>query len=851
MKKRRNLESRKPRRRLKILAVLLALALVLLIGELLASRMIADKLRATVSSKLDAQLELGPLVYVPPYGAWTWNARITRDGEELFTVSRVKLSLAEFPFKDKPIIISKLNAHQPVLNLGRGRFDNIKKPDAKDVAPRKLSGMLRLKHVRLTDGQVTYADAQRPGAPPTVWGNLGVDVDTIQTSVSKYTFHVLSRAAPLAEVTAAGTIDVDDLLLSVQSSTIKLRAEPEPVRSPLPAAVQEFIRQRRINGSIQISGNGKIPLRDPKQSNFSASVALQNATAAVSPTTVINDARASLVAKMAPGGPIVARIDRLEVASGGKQAIVNEGLIELNAAKGFWSIGDIDGQLIFTLPTTAAANAARVASRPAAPRSPPPPPRPATTGPQTRPGVDEPRGMDKLAIAGKGDFTAAVSGPFNLNGKNPWEAIRHEVIVYPRDASFRPKDFAGRIEGVGGGEIRLQDGMIIFQELEGHYGDDLLRLRSARLPVEGLPKLGRWQEISGTIVFHRPVGRYSPKLDKIFDPLNPNGSFLIAGSWIVDKRDESLTPEGKPRHAFDLIVSTDTGSFSLTERNILLEKMRGDATVSNGGVDIHELQAQVLDGTLQTTGRWVRESPQRSTYEGDVILRNVDLALLEDRFREEPVDKPLVGRIYAGGSLRGAIAKGAAKAENLGTMEVAGEIEIIRGSLFKMPVVKQVTEQIKGLKGAANVGDAAAEFDIEKGRIKFRNAAVSSPVVGLQGGGTMTLDGSELDLRVVAAPLADWRENLKSTKIPVVSKVAGEVAGAIQQMLNAATGTLLYEFRVQGEVDRPEVIAVPTPVLTDTAAFVFGKMLTPPKKDQRPIDLLRRDREPSPRAETR
>jgi hypothetical protein len=117
----------------------------------------------------------------------------------------------------------------------------------------------------------------------------------------------------------------------------------------------------------------------------------------------------------------------------------------------------------------------------------------------------------------------------------------------------------------------------------------------------------------------------------------------------------------------------------------------------------------------------------------------------------------------------------------------------------------------------------------------------------------MTLDGKELDLRVVAAPLADWRENLKSTKIPIVSNVAGALAGGLQKMLNVATGVLLYEFRVQGSVDRVELVAVPTPVLTDSAAFVFEKMLVPPKKDQRPIDLIKRDRDrdPAPRAETR
>jgi hypothetical protein len=739
-----------------------------------------------------------------------------------------------------------------VLNLAPGRFENIKKPPTPDdTVPRKLSGMLRLKHVRVTDGQVTYIDAARPDAPPTVWGNLALDVDTIQKSVSKYTFHLVSRAAPLAEITAAGTIDVDDGLLDVQSSTMKLRAEPEPARSPLPAAAQAFIRKHRINGSIHVNGSGKVPLREPKQSSFSAAIALQDANAALpganSPT--LEHARASLVARMSPGGPVIARVDRLDLAGGGRQVVVDEGLIELNAAKGVWSIADIDGQVIFTQPSTKIANLALGGTPPRQPA--PSSPAAATSAPQSQPAADEPRGIDKFQIAGKGDFTAAVSGPFDLKGKNPWEAIRHEIIVYPRDASFRPKDFAYRIEGIGGGEIRLQGGMIIFQELEGHYGDDLLRLRSARLPVEGLPKLAQWQEISGTVVFHRPHRRYNPKLDKIIDPLRPDGSFLIAGSWVADKRQHSLTPEGKPKHTFDLIVSTDTGSFALTERNIVLEKMRGDATVSNAGVDIHELEAAVFDGTLQTTGRWNRESPELSNYEGELVLRNIDLALLEDRFRDTPAAKPLEGRIYAAGSLRGAIAKGAAKDENLRTMDATGEIEVIRGSLFKMPVIKNVTEQLKGLKGAANVGDAAAEFDIEKGRITFRNAAVSSPAVGLQGGGTMLLDGNEIDLRVVAAPLADWRESLKSTKIPVVSNVAGELAGGIQKMLNAATGALLYEFRVQGSLDKPEVIAVPTPVLTDTAAFVFERMLTPPKKDQRPIELIRREREEAPRAETR
>jgi hypothetical protein len=209
MKHRNPQYHRKPRRRLKILAVLLTVALVLLIGEVLASRFIADKLRATVEGKLDAQLELGPLVYVPPYGAIAWGARITRHGDELFAVSRVNLALAEFPLKDKPIIISKLDVHEPVLSIAPKRFDKIAKPSGDPQHPHKLSDVLRLKEVRVSEGQVTYVDPDRPDAPPTVWGNLALDVDTIQKSVSKYTFRLVSRAAPLAEVTAARTLTVE------------------------------------------------------------------------------------------------------------------------------------------------------------------------------------------------------------------------------------------------------------------------------------------------------------------------------------------------------------------------------------------------------------------------------------------------------------------------------------------------------------------------------------------------------------------------------------------------------------------------------------------------------------------
>ena len=169
MKHRRHLittmtSTRRPRRRLKILAVLLTLVLVLLVAEVVASRMIADKLRRTVEAKLDAHLELGPLVYIPPYGAWTWNARITRGGEDaVFRLAR-QARAGRVPVQGQAD--HHLAAARPPAG-GQPRAGPVRRhqeaADARTIrCPRKLSGMLRLKHVRVTDGQVTLRRRRPP-----------------------------------------------------------------------------------------------------------------------------------------------------------------------------------------------------------------------------------------------------------------------------------------------------------------------------------------------------------------------------------------------------------------------------------------------------------------------------------------------------------------------------------------------------------------------------------------------------------------------------------------------------------------------------------------------------------------
>jgi hypothetical protein len=798
------------RRRRWFLIIVVLLLAALGAGEWLASRALRAKIMALAEKKLDAELQLGPVFYIPPYGAWVYDAHLIRNKREIFQVDSIDLSLAEFPLGHGPIIIASLGMDGPTANLSPGAFTNLIKKDAREHEPRKLSNMLRLEQVRIIGGRVWYRDPRHPELPPTVWSRMDLSIDTTRKSASQYSFHVMSKATYLADASAAGSIDVDSLDLEIQNLTMKMRAEPEPPRTPFPTVMQEFIRDHRVAGSVAVSGSGRFPLRQPGQSIFSGLITLQDATLALPGDSMLEHARATLRCSMTPGGPVVVAMEKIDLAAVGKQLNIDTARAEVDLAAGTWKLMDVKGNVLMQ--------------------------RVATTEPSERKIP-----LDKFEPAGRVDFVATASGPMHLNGADPWTGIDYEVIGKPDRFSYRPKDFADRIEDITGGEVRLAKGMIFFQELSGKYGTDELKLRSARLPVKGLPKVAAWQEISGSVTFTPPRRRYSPKLDKVLDALSPQGPFLIAGSFTTDKR----TPT--TQRSYDLIVSSDTGAFTVSPRRITLGRIRGDATVTPAGVEVHGAEADVLGGQLQAGGHWVRGDVTTSdvtTYDGDMILRDLDLEALEQRLTDERPDKPLKGRVRGRMSFSGALPREAPAQEKLKTIRAEGEVEVVDGSLFHIPVLNAIAKNI-GLKQAATAGEAAVVFDIEQGQVRLRDAAVNSPVLGLQGGGAIGLDGS-LNLNVVAAPLADWRDKLRETRIPLVSNVVGDIAGRIQKMLNKATGALLYQFRIEGSVKDVKVVAVPTPVLSDAAAFVFEKMLTAPKKQQRPLDLL--EKEPASRA---
>src|SRR5207248_68571 len=92
-----------------------------------------------------------------------------------------------------------------------------------------------------------------------------------------------------------------------------------------------------------------------------------------------------------------------------------------------------------------------------------------------------------------------------------------------------------------------------------------------------------------------------------------------------------------------------------------------------------------------------------------------------------------------------------------------GDAQILRGDFFRVPVLNQILQNAGGLRGVSTVGEAATTFSVADRAVTLKDTAVNSPLVGIQGGGKIGFDG-KLELQVIVAPLADWKDKIRDTK---------------------------------------------------------------------------------------
>ena len=863
-----------PRRRLHrvMLGVVLLLAVAWFAVPQAFVPMIRGKLQGMIAGHLDAKLHIGRLMYSPPFGVRARDVRLVSAGGsapagvELLKVGKLDLKLARLPFREGPLVIQNITVHEPEVHLIRtedgkligmhgvvrreaaqsqpaadaedGRRDkfDVDAPDeaAAEAARAKLSDMFELRHFGVRGGRVVYEDRTRPGLPPVVWKDLDVGMETSQKSKGVYGYKLDAGNGELAKLKSAGSFDLDALVIELGNLKLEVQTRYTDEQSPLPAQVQRVLRDYKVEGRVTLDAAGRFPLRDREAGTYDAKIELHDASGYSPEWDATLD---RLVVKMgvtnvtappaAPeggspaageqgqagtreAGPLRVRLEGLEAVSGDSVVRVDKAGLLLDVDDNTWAVADAAGRVDLG------------GDRDPLPKK----SRPVLAG---------------LGAQGLAEFTFAANG--KLRPKQGEYFLMPEdiaVLVYPRGLAMVPSKSPAPLTGIGGGgTVRKARGsrVVVFENLSFNYGGDPVLLDSARLPLPAdlrdLKRQTRIEEISGSVDFHRPGPRYPGKFGKVIDNLRPVGLFTIGrDSWFAVSEVEpplrvrpqpGAYPRIPPGRKSDwyFSVATDSGSFTLTEKRIPLLNMTGDATVSNMLIDVRRLEADVLGGRL--TGE-VKVTPGGGKkFHGRAYLRGVDLEAVSKVFiLPESKGSRLVGE----GNLNIEFSGGRPPSGGgaMDALRAEGEFEVLRGDFWTIPGLGEIAKEAGGGR-EMTVGEAAGSFSVDGRTITLRNTAVSSPALGLYGSGKIQTEKKALDLQVVAIPLGDWKDKMKQTNVPVLSDVAGELIGAVQGLLNTATRELLYEFRVTGSVRSPKVAAVPAPALSDTAAFVFGRML--------------------------
>lgn len=837
-----------PRKRWK--RVLLALVVLLVIGWFMLPQlfvpMIRAKLEAMLASHLAAEVRIGQLSYWPPYGLRARDVSVVahdpkHGSVEVFRVKVLDLKLAKLPFGEGPLVFQNITLRRPEVHVvladggvvGRGhvvRGDDDADEDAKEDGDTgkerrpRLSEMFLLRHFGMEGGQVIVENRDVPGSPPMIWNALDIEMQTVPKSGSEYDFGLETADGGVADMSIQGAFDLDALWVNLTRLHIDIAAG-ETGQEALPPQIQSLLNHHELAGRVTLDATGRLFLRDMPASEFSGSLKVVDASGAFPEhAAAVERLNALLGFSRRPRGaegsgateePLHVWVDRFEIETGQDRFTLSAGRFHIDRVKGRWSTGELLGRLQF--------------DHPEAVRSP--------GGRRSLFGLEGAAGHVDIALRAGGALQKDFLAGIDLAGLS--------LSVRPQDARILPPRFDVPLDRVTG-EIKKPTGtrVMLLRNLSVRYGQDRIEVDRARMI---LPENARdlrdafWiKEITGVIDFGRPATPYPGKFGKVVADLSPEGPFNIGGgSWFARRtfrmQDEENNTIKRRRNDYYFSISSDRGAFHLLEGRLPVTALRGDATVSPLSVNIEHLHGELFGGTLTGTFHVTPKSPK--SYAGDISVRDIDLHALGESFELPPSQRDkLAGRGFANASFAGLF--NTDERPFADTLEARGEFEIFGGHLWTLPVFNHVAERTS--RGTPlTMGEAAGRFVLADRVIDFKSIAVSSPALGLQGSGTVGLDQS-LDLKVIAAPLGDWRERVQRGNVPIVSDVAGEVLGAVQQVLNAATSTLLFEFRVTGSTADPNVETVPVPALTDPIALLFAEMLRDPQ-DRRWADNAKKE----------
>jgi hypothetical protein len=430
--------------------------------------------------------------------------------------------------------------------------------------------------------------------------------------------------------------------------------------------------------------------------------------------------------------------------------------------------------------------------------------------------------------SGRIDFEGTAAGVYGRGSGASTQPVQRANLVAKLDRlSIYPPNFPEPIDAISG-QITVRSDRAMVQNLTALYGNDRLELNQAIISLADVSTRIEILNILGSAEFVAPAARYPAPLSTVMDQLRPSGKLDVQGVAQLYRRGNRLEPD----YALELIPQGS--GVTLLDNRMPVTDLQGQISLTPRLIELKYVEGNAYGGKVALRGNLVPRMPLK--YDGEFRAQDVDVALIAQslgHFKSDGSPRA-TGRAVAKLKFSGELPK-RGEGDPFKSLVAHGRLYVKEGNFWSTPALDGMVKEIKFAHDALTAGQAAAAFDAKDGVVTLNRAAINSSALGVQGTGTFTLErgkSSEMNLRLVAAPLGDWRRKMRSTGIPLISDVAGDIAGTLQNIVNTATSQLLYEVRVTGNVGDPKITTVPAPILTDSVASLFGVMMrgTPPDR---------------------